>query len=121
MIETQNNFPEGNPRIIAERYSLEGFLASYGSVELYQALDLQLGRPVTLQVLTASTAADLDVVRAFSRHQKAASSIYHCGILAVYDAGTWGDRPFSVMERSNGVSPGTLYTSGSPPDIAAAL
>jgi hypothetical protein len=114
MIETQNN------PIIAERYALEGFLASYGSVDLYQAVDLQLNRPVTLQVLTENAAAGPGAARTFSRHQKAASSIYHCGILAVYDAGAWDGRPFSVMEKYSGLTPTSLSPT-SPPDIASAL
>jgi hypothetical protein len=110
-----------NETAIANRYELEGLVETYGPVEFYRALDTQLSRPVTVQMLTAEGAADPQLSRAFLRHQQIASSIHNCPLLAVYDAGTWQGRPFSVMERDKGSPPAALFRPGYPPDVSQVL
>ena len=109
-------------QLINSRYLLDARIASYGHVELYNALDQQLDRPVTLQILVEPGASDPDLSEPFLEHQRIASSVYNCpALLAVYDAGTWKGLPFSVMERHSGVTPITLYRPDTVPDTEALL
>lgn len=101
---------------VADRYELQGLAGAHGPVEIYHALDRQLDRPVTVQLLSPKGAEDPETSRAFLRHQQIASSIQACPLLAVYDAGTWRGQPFSVMERDKGAAPDSLYRPGYPPD-----
>ncbi|MFL5734935.1 MAG: PASTA domain-containing protein [Chloroflexia bacterium] len=103
---------------VAQRYELLARAGSNGPVEVYGAVDSQLDRPVTVQILNAGGDA---AARRFLRHQQIASSIHHCGVLAVYDAGTWQERPYSVMSRVAGETPREVYRPGAPPDVAMAL
>ena len=45
----------------------------------------------------------------FLAHQRIASSIQDGALFAVYDAGIWNGRAFSVMQRFSGVPAGDLY------------
>ncbi|HET6313424.1 MAG TPA: PASTA domain-containing protein, partial [Chloroflexia bacterium] len=93
-----------------------------GPVELYHALDRQLQRLVTVQMLSAHAADDVEMVRRFRSHQQAAGSLHHPSICEVYDAGEWEGRPYSVMEKDSALPASSLYREdGEPPDMAAAL
>jgi hypothetical protein len=105
-------------RLIAGRYELQSTLPSHGAVELYDAVDRTLDRAVTVQVLGTGRPEE---ARKFLRHQQIASSIQHPGVLAVYDAGKSDARPYSVMSRLEGTTPGDLSRPGFPPDVLAAL
>ncbi len=111
-----------NRNLIADRYLLQGSLRQNGPVQLFDGLDEQLQRAVTVQILSAEGAQDRALSELFLRHQQIASDIHHCSIFAVYDAGSWEGRPFSVMERNTG-SPALPIHHGSdkPPDVGHAL
>src|SRR4051794_29320439 len=104
--------------LIAERYELQSAVGSKGPLVIYDAVDRQLNRPVTVQVLKSRGA---EAARRFLRHQQIASSVHHPGVLAVYDAGRWRGHPYSVMSRASGVAPGDLYRPGSPPDLGKVI
>jgi eukaryotic-like serine/threonine-protein kinase len=90
-------------QLVENRYELEGLRERYASVEIYDAHDRQLDRRVSLQVLAVPAGGvppeNEEFVKEFVARQCAASSVYHCQILAVYDAGEWRGRPYSVMEK----------------------
>lgn len=104
-----------------ERYLVEGNKVRQGVVELWDAVDRQLERSVTIQILTDEAAQDPELCAAFQKHQQIASSIHNRAVQAVYDAGEWEGRPFSVMQKCEGVSPDTVYRPGYPPDIPLVL
>lgn len=111
-----------NRNLIADRYLLQGSLRQNGPVQLFDGLDEQLQRAVTVQILSAEGAQDRALLELFLRHQQIASDIHHCSVFAVYDAGSWEGRPFSVMERNTGSTALSIYHgSDKPPDVGHAL
>jgi dipeptidyl aminopeptidase/acylaminoacyl peptidase len=69
--------------------------------EVYRASDPRLGREVALKVLRRSR-ADAESVARFSREARAAGSLNHPNIVAVFDVGTEGGVPFVVTELLQG-------------------
>ena len=69
--------------------------------EVYRARDSRLGREVAVKVLGAFT-ADPDRVRRFEQEARAAASLSHPNILAVYDVGEHDGVPFVVSELLEG-------------------
>jgi hypothetical protein len=111
-----------NIQLIADRYLLQEPIPHDGTAELYHALDRQLQRLVTVQVLSVEGAGDPEMVRRFRAHQQAAGSLHHPSILEVYDAGEWQGRPYSVMEKDSALPASSLYSEdGEPPNTAAVL
>ncbi|HYP40828.1 MAG TPA: hypothetical protein VEX13_10755, partial [Chloroflexia bacterium] len=111
-----------NIQLIADRYLLQECIPHGGPVELYHALDRQLQRLVTVQVLSAESAGDAEMVRRFRAHQQAAGNLHHPSICEVYDAGEWEGRPYSVMEKDSALLASSLYREdGEPPNTVAAL
>ncbi len=111
-----------NRNLIADRYLLQGALWQNGPVQLFDGLDAQLQRFVTVQILSEEGAQDRSLSDLFLRHQQIASDIHHCSVFAVYDAGKWEGRPFSVMERNTGSPALSVYGgSDTPVDVEHAL
>src|SRR5580765_1033753 len=108
-------------QMIEGRYFLQNLASKLEKVELFDALDTQLDRPVTVQRPTDEAARDPNLSDAFLRRQQIAASIHDPFLMTVYDAGTWEGRPFSVMEHFKGAQPTTLHRPGYPPDVPAAL
>jgi hypothetical protein len=109
-------------QIIEGRYLLEERIPHDGPVELYRALDQQLERPVTVQLLSKQAAKNKALLADFVRHQQIAATIHHCSALAVYDGGEWDGRPFSVMSQDNGQAASSIYGAhGGLTDLGAAL
>ncbi|HEX2294405.1 MAG TPA: protein kinase [Actinomycetota bacterium] len=94
---------------IADRYVLEGLLASGGMGSVYKARDEVLARPVAVKVLHAHLSDDPDFLERFRREAVAAAGLAHPGIVAIYDTGTdaseAAERHYIVMEHCAG---GTL-------------
>jgi hypothetical protein len=108
-------------QLIAERYLVEGSEVRQGAIELWDAVDRQLQRPVTIQLLTEKASRNRDLRNTFLRHQQIACTIHDSAVQAVYDAGVWEGRPFSVMQKCDGVPASTLYHPGYPSDATLAL
>jgi serine/threonine-protein kinase len=107
--------------VILERYSVEGTRTARGIVELWDAVDRQLERPVVIQILAKEAARDPEACNLFSKHQQIASSIHHSSVQGVYDAGLWEGRPFSVMQKCDGIPASGLYRPGYSPDLPVVL
>ena len=90
---------------IAGRYELEGRLGHGGMATVYRARDTELGRVVAIKLLADNLAGDDALRKRFKREARLAAKLDHPNVVAVYDVGEEGDRPFIVMEHVDG---GTL-------------
>ena len=83
------------------RYEIASLLGTGGMGEVYRAHDPHLKRDVALKVVRR-TAATADQLERFTREARAASSLNHPNIVAVYDAGVEAGTPFVVTELLEG-------------------
>ncbi|MDV7133259.1 serine/threonine-protein kinase [Williamsia muralis] len=90
------------PETLAGRYELRGLLGHGGMGDVYDGWDLRLGRPVAVKVLRSDLAAAADIRLRFESEARTAATINHPNVVAVYDSGEDGGRPFIVMERLPG-------------------
>src|ERR1700730_1754667 len=83
-------------------YELIAALGAGGMGEVYRARDPRLGRDVAIKVLPTAFSADPDRLRRFEQEARAAASLNHSSILAVYDIGTDNGAPYIVSELLEG-------------------
>jgi len=107
--------------LLTERYLIEGNRRRIGVSELLDAVDRQLERPVTIQILAESESTNPQICDTFLRHQRAASSIQDSVLIAVYDADVRGGRAYSVMQRLAGMPASAVFRPGYSPDVPLAL
>jgi serine/threonine protein kinase len=88
-------------------------LGAGGMGEVFRALDRRLGREVAVKVLR--NAADPDRLERFQIEARAASSLSHPNVLALYDVGTHAGRPYVVTELLEGQSLRQRMDGGSLP------
>ena len=81
-------------------YQIVGLLGAGGMGEVYRATDSRLGRDVALKVLRQSP--DPEHLARFSREARAASSLNHPNIVAVFDVDTQAGVPYIVTELLEG-------------------
>jgi WD40 repeat protein len=82
-------------------YEIVELLGSGGMSDVYRARDPRIGRDVAIKVLRGSGINAADVA-AVTREARAAGSLNHPNILAVYDVATEGDIPYVVEELLEG-------------------
>ncbi len=70
--------------------------------EVYRARDPRLQRTVAIKVLPPSFSADPDRLRRFEHEARAAGSLNHPNIVAIYDVGTHEVSPYLVTEFLEG-------------------
>ena len=83
------------------RYRIVSLLGTGGMGEVYRAHDPELHRDVALKILRRSSASADDFAR-FSREARAAGSLNHPNIVAVYDVGVEAGIPYVVTELLDG-------------------
>jgi serine/threonine-protein kinase len=71
---------------------------------VYEAENVDIGKRVAVKVLSAELANSKVVTERFMREARAAAKIRSPYICDVYDVGTYGGRPFLVMELLEGES-----------------
>jgi serine/threonine protein kinase len=112
---------DGGARTLAGRYELAAVIGRGGMGTVYRANDLLLGRTVAVKVLPAALAEeDPTHVARFEREARAAASLTHPGVVAVYDAGHEQATRFIVMEFVAGRSLAAILADEAPLEPARA-
>ncbi len=70
--------------------------------QVYRARDERLSREVALKVVHADLAQDVERLRRFEHEAKAAGTLNHPNIVAVYDTGQHDGSPYIVSELLQG-------------------
>jgi eukaryotic-like serine/threonine-protein kinase len=83
-------------------YEIIALLGAGGMGEVYRARDPRLGRDVAIKVLPTAVSADAARLSRFDQEARAAASLNHPNILAVYDIGTHDGSPYIVSELLDG-------------------
>jgi TolB-like protein/Flp pilus assembly protein TadD len=83
-------------------YEIVAALGSGGMGEVYRARDQRLGREVALKVLPPEVAASPDRLRRFEQEARAASSLSHPNLLAIFDIGERDGLRYLVTELLEG-------------------
>jgi serine/threonine-protein kinase len=84
------------------RYAIEDVLGMGAVGIVYLARDLQLHRPVALKVVLHTHRSDRAHARIL-REARALAQLSHPNVVAVYDTGHAGDRPYLVLEYVPGL------------------
>jgi eukaryotic-like serine/threonine-protein kinase len=94
------------PRLLGDRYELDGVVGRGGMAEVYRAHDIRLDRVVAIKTLRTDLARDHTFQARFRREAQSAASLNHPSIVAVYDTGedmaTGIPVPYIVMEFVDG-------------------
>ncbi|WP_372671813.1 serine/threonine-protein kinase [Amycolatopsis kentuckyensis] len=89
-----------DPDVVAGRYEVAGLLGSGATARVYRAFDRRLGRDVAIKVYERG-AVPVEQLRRV-RERTIQASIDHPGVVALFDSGTDGDRPYLVMQLVDG-------------------
>ena len=94
------------------RYHVLERIAAGGMGEVFRAQDAVLAREVAIKVLHRSLASDQGFVERFRREARAAATLNHPNIVAVYDWGAVDGIYYMVMEYVQGRSVRELLNAG---------
>jgi serine/threonine-protein kinase len=104
------------PRLLGDRYELDGVVGRGGMAEVYRARDIRLDRIVAIKTLRADLARDQTFQARFRREAQSAASLNNPSIVAVYDTGedlsTGVPVPYIVMEYVDGRTVRDLLIEG---------
>ena len=104
------------PRLLGDRYELDGVVGRGGMAEVYRARDIRLDRVVAIKTLRADLARDQTFQARFRREAQSAASLNNPSIVAVYDTGedlsTGTSVPYIVMEYVEGRTVRDLLMEG---------
>ncbi|MHB8191174.1 MAG: serine/threonine-protein kinase [Ferrimicrobium sp.] len=98
------------------RYQLRGLLGRGGMGEVLDGWDTRLDRPVAIKVLRRELAMQTDLRRRFEAEAKAAATLNHPHVVAVFDSGEDDGVPYIVMERLPGRTLADEIASGPMPE-----
>ena len=84
------------------RYEVRSKLGAGGMADVYLAEDTDLGRKVALKLLPPATAADEHARKRLVREARAAATLDHPHICAIYEVGDAGGRLFFAMQYVEG-------------------
>jgi eukaryotic-like serine/threonine-protein kinase len=96
-------------------YVIAGPIGSGGMGEVYRARDPRLGRDVAVKVLPGDLSTDSERLTRFEQEARAAASLNHPNIVAVYDIGQHDGSPYIVSELLEGETLGQRLHGGGLP------
>src|SRR5262245_44567500 len=102
MRAVRSGFQHGMIGETVTHYRILDKIGEGGMGVVYRAEDTRLGRQVAVKFLSTKLSQDLSALDRFQREARAASSLNHPHICALYDVGRHGDLPFLVMELLDG-------------------
>jgi serine/threonine protein kinase/formylglycine-generating enzyme required for sulfatase activity/predicted esterase len=102
------------------RYRIRSKLGAGGMGEVYLADDLELGRPVAIKVLPSADDADPTARKRLVREARAAATLDHQNICAVYEVGDADGHAFIAMQLVEGQTLDARLRQG-PLDLADTL
>jgi serine/threonine protein kinase len=104
-------------------YRLVALAGRGGMGVVYEAVQLNLGRPVALKLIDPAHADDAATRARFLRESRSAASLAHPHVIPVYEAGEDDGLLFITMHLAGGGSLHDLFARGAPltPELAAAL
>src|SRR5262245_6351096 len=85
-------------------YEIISLIGEGGMGKVFMAKDTRLDRTVAVKVLPDATAATAELRQRFEREARAASSLNHPNICALYDVGRQDGIDYLVMEYLQGQS-----------------
>ena len=98
-------------RVLAGRYQVGELIGRGGMADVFEGVDLRLGRKVAIKLLKSDLASDDAFDSRFAKEAQASAKMTHPTIVRIYDAGeelstdTNGNQiktPFIIMEYVNG-------------------
>src|SRR5579871_2315062 len=90
------------PGTMLGQYEILAPLGAGSMGEVYRARDIRLNREVAIKVLPELVSSDRDRLIRFEQEARAAASLNHPNILAVYQMGTYAGVPYLVTELLDG-------------------
>lgn len=90
--------------ILSQRYELQSFVGSDGTLDVYRSLDLRLGRDVAVTVLEIRHLNDPLTLLRFEKEAQLRASLQHARIMTIHDFGHDGVCTFQVAEWLDGQS-----------------
>ncbi len=100
--------------ILGARYRLLELLGQGGMATIYRARDAQLERDVAVKVLRPEFGQDPDFLARFRDEARAAASLSHPNIVAVFDFGEDNAEPYIVMELVDGQDLASILRENGP-------
>jgi serine/threonine protein kinase len=100
-----------SPRLLNNRYQIEGRIGSGGMAEVYRARDLMLERTVAVKLLREDFSQDPAFRERFRQEAKAAANLSHPNIVTIHDFGFDEKQIFIVMEYIPGTDLKTILES----------
>ncbi|WP_099022001.1 serine/threonine-protein kinase [Mycolicibacterium palauense] len=116
--------------LLVDRYEIRGLLGQGGMAEVRDGWDTRLDRPVAIKLLHPMLTTRPDLRQRFAHEARAAATLSHPNVVAVYDSGEHDGVPFLVMERLPGRTLADVVAAGPMPswqvravlnDVLAAL
>ncbi len=86
-------------RTLGGRYIVETRVGGGGMATVYRGMDTYLRRQVALKVLRNQFVGDAEFVARFRREARAAASLSHPNIVAVYDVGQEGEDCYFIVQE----------------------
>ena len=96
------------------RYRLVELLGQGGMATIYRARDAQLDRDVAVKLLRPEFGRDPDFLGRFRDEARAAASLNHPNIVAVFDFGEEASEPYIVMELIDGQDLASILRENGP-------
>lgn len=94
--------PSMSGQLLLGRYRLGNLIGGGGMAEVYEAVDLDLGRAVAVKIASPHFAGDPGFAERLRDEARLVSSLDHPRIVKLYDYGEANGRPILVMELVRG-------------------